>query len=204
MNKGIYGEEGENFYKSVASFDGRKGAAFWKLLWQMLVCCNHLKNNYNSNFAYFLKNKYAEFKGIKGINDEEFLALSQEEWDEFKETKKPWDALYGVGLNVFDYIMGDVEEFEFIKNFYKLDSANQRFLTITGIFDCKPHELNHKEAVEFLSGLNLPYTLREINKGLYSYCSKLGCDKYCFCRDPDKCIECKVEDICRQDFFKFK
>ena len=121
-----------------------------------------------------------------------------------KKIKKPWNELYGVGLNVFDYIMGDVSELGFVKNSYKLDSANQRFLTITGIFECDPKDLDHGEVVDFLSELDLPYSLREINRGLYAYCSKLGCDKYCFCREPEKCDECKVNKICKQDFDKFK
>ena len=204
MKKGVYGIEGENFYKSVENFDGRKGAAFWKLLWQMLVCCNYLKNNYNSNFATYLKKMYAEYKNVKKISDKDFLSMSQMEWDEFKETKKPWNDLYGVGLNVFDYIMGDVLELELVKNSYKLDSANKRFLTVTGIFKCRPDELDHQEVLNYLTKLNLPYPLRAINKGLYSYCSKLGCDKYCFCRNPEKCLECNVYNICERDFNKLK
>lgn len=202
MKKGVYGEEGKNFFKAVETFDGRKGAAFWKLLWQMLVCCNYLKNNYKGSFVFYLKKKYAEYKNLEKVCDEDFFSISQEEWDEFKEIKQPWTELYGVGLNVFDYIMGDVLELEFVKNSYKLDSANQRFLTITGIFECGPHELNHQEVINLLIKLDLPYSLREINKGLYSFCSKLGCDKYCFCRDPKKCAECKVKDICKQAFEK--
>lgn len=204
LKKGIFGKEGKSFYNSVRAFDGRKGAAFWKLLWQMLVCCNYLKKNYNSSFSYYLKEKYAEYENIDKVTDADFLHITQQEWDSFKENKKPWNELYGVGLNVFDYIMGDVLELEFVKNSYKLDSANQRFLTITGIFECNPKDLNHEEVVNFLSGLNLPYSLREINSGLYAYCSKLGCDKYCFCRYPQKCHECKVHKICKQDFDKFK
>jgi len=204
LKKGIFGKEGKGFYNSVKAFDGRKGAAFWKLLWQMLVCCNYLKKNYNSSFSYYLKEKYAEYENIDKVTDADFLHITQKEWDSFKENKKPWNELYGVGLNVFDYIMGDVLELEFVKNSYKLDSANQRFLTITGIFECNSKDLNHEEVVNFLSGLNLPYSLREINSGLYAYCSKLGCDKYCFCRYPQKCHECKVHKICKQDFDKFK
>lgn len=107
-------------------------------------------------------------------------------------------------MNVFDYIMGDVLELGFVKNSYKLDSANKRFLTITGIFDCYSEDLNHDEVINFLRELNLPYSLREINKGLYAYCSKLTCDKYCFCRNPQKCDECNVNKICKQDFKKFE
>lgn len=203
MKKGVFGEEGINFYKSVNEFAGRKGAAFWKLLWQMLICCNYLKNNYKGDLGYYLKVKYAEYKDLSNISDNEFLSMSNEEWTDFKESTNPWNELYGVGLNVFDYIMGDVEELEFVKILYKLDSANKRFLTVTGIFNCLPHELEYKEVINYLEQLNLPYTLREINKGLYAYCSKLGCDKYCFCRNPDKCVECNVNDICKKEFHKY-
>ncbi len=202
MKDGTYGEEGKNFYKSVKEFNGRKGAAFWKLLWQMLVCCNYLRINYKSSFSYYLKNKYAEYKNLGVISDEDFLSMTSKEWNEFKKFKNPWNELYGVGLNVFDYIMGDLEEMEFVKNSYKLDSANKRFLTITGIFNCKPDELKYEEVLNYLNELSLPYDLRKINKGLYAYCSKLGCDKYCFCREIKKCSECKVNDICEKDFDK--
>lgn len=204
LKKGVFGKEGIGFYNSVRDFDGGKGAAFWKLLWQMLVCCNYLKKNYKSSFVYYLKEKYVEHENLDKVTDDNFFHMTQEEWDSFKENKKPWNELYGVGLNVFDYIMGDVLELGFVKNSYKLDSANQRFLTITGIFECDPKDLDHGEVVDFLSELDLPYSLREINKGLYAYCSKLGCDKYCFCREPEKCDECKVNNICKQDFDKFK
>lgn len=204
MKNGVCGAEGTMFYKSVSEFDGRKGAIFWKLLWYMLVCCNYLKLNYKSSFAYYLKNKYAEYENIEEISDDDFLSMSQEQWDSFKKNKNPWNELLGVGLNVFDYIVGDLVELEFVKNSYKLDSANQRFLTVTGIFQCRPEELDHQEVVDFLLKLNLPYNLREINKGLYAYCSELGCDKYCFCRKPEKCLECNVNKICKQDFDKLK
>lgn len=203
MKKGVFGEEGVSFYKSVDEFDGRKGAAFWKLLWQMLVSCNYLKTNYHGDFQYYLKAKYVKYKNSTDVSDNEFLSMPKEEWEDFKESR-PWDELYGVGLNVFDYIMGDVEELKFVKDSYKLDSANQRFLTVTGIFDCHPKELVHEDVIDYLTKLNLPYTLREINKGLYSYCSKLGCDKYCFCRDPRRCSECNVNNICERDFDKLK
>jgi hypothetical protein len=55
MKKGLFGEEGVNFYKSVEEFDGRKGAAFYKLLWQMLVSCNYLKTHYHADFQVYLR-----------------------------------------------------------------------------------------------------------------------------------------------------
>jgi len=94
--------------------------------------------------------------------------------------------------------MGDIIELEFVINSYKLDAANIRFLTKTGII--KSDELNQENAISFLKDLDLPYNLREINKGLYVYCSKLHCKGYCFCRDPEKCLKSKVNDICEKIF----
>jgi hypothetical protein len=198
MKNGTYESEEKGFYKSVEEFNGGKGAAYFKLLWYMLVTCNYIKVNYNASFSNYLKSQYADYKDIKNISDEEFFKISTNEWEEFKQHKKPWNELYGIGPNVFDYIMGDVIELEFVKNSYKLDAANIRFLTKTGI--CKSNELNHNTAIKILKDLDLHYDLREINKGLYAYCSKLHCGTYCFCRDPEKCQECNVNDICEKNF----
>lgn len=65
---------------------------------------------------------------------------------------------------------------------------------------CKYDELTHDNVINILKDLNLIYSLREINKGLYAYCSKLHCSGYCFCRNPAKCQECKVPDICEKNF----
>jgi hypothetical protein len=200
MSKGVFGEEGENFFKSIQDFDGGKGAAFWKLLWEMLVCCNYLKSNYKGSFVYYLKNKYAKYKNLVEISDEDFFSTSVNDWDDFKEVMKPWNELYGVGLNVFDYVMGDVEELEFVKNSYKLDSANIHFLKITGL--CSSKDLDHEKVSSFLLELDLPYKLREVNKGLYAYCSETEANTYGFCRKISKCDECKVKDICEMNFNK--
>lgn len=200
MKQGNYGIEGENFYNSILEFNGRKGRFFWMNLWRMLVCCNYLKNHHKGSFAEYLKTKFAKYKKGNKISDEVFIQISSEDWNNFLKTN-PWDELYGVGVNVFDYVMGDIEELEFVKNSYKLDSANRRFLTITGIFKSKPKELEHQEVVNYLINLDIEqFNLREINKGMYAYCSKLGCDKYCFCRVPEKCIDCKVNDKCEKNF----
>ena len=198
MKNGTYATEGKGFYKSVEEFNGGKGAAYFKLLWYMLEACNYIKVNHNASFSDYLKSQYADYKNIKNISEDKFFKISVKEWEEFKQHKKPWNELYGVGPNVFDYIMGDIVELKFVKDSYKLDSANEMFLEKTGII--KSSELNQTNAVKFLSDLNLPYTLREINKGLYTYCSKLHCDKYCFCRNPLKCQECNVNDICEKNF----
>lgn len=198
MVNGTYGSEGKNFYQSVKEFKGGKGAMYYKLLWYMLVTCNHLQKKYHSSFSHYLKSQYSDYKDLKNISDDEFLKISPNEWEDFKQHKKPWNELYGIGINVFDFIMGDIVELEFVKDSYKLDSANKRFLEKTGI--CKRTELNHENVIKILRNLNLPYSLREINKGLYAYCSKLQCGKYCFCRYPEKCQECDVEKICEKNF----
>lgn len=198
LKKGKYGIEGKKFYKCVIEFDGNPGGLFWMLLWRMLICCNYLKNNYQGSFANYLKKQYAEYKNVQKISESDFIDIRIDEWEEFKNKKQPWNELYGIGPNIFDYIMGDVIELEFVKNSYKLDAANIRFLTTTGI--CKSDELDHNIAIKILKNLELPYDLREINKGLYVYCSKLHCGTYCFCRDPKKCQECNVHDICEKNF----
>jgi hypothetical protein len=198
LKNGTYGIEGKKFYKCVIDFDGNPGGLFWMLLWRMLICCNYLKNNYQGSFANYLKRQYAEYKNVQKISESDFIDIQIDEWEEFKNKKQPWNELYGIGPNIFDYIMGDVIELEFVKNSYKLDAANIRFLTTTGI--CKSDELNQNIAIKILKKLELPYDLREINKGLYVYCSKLHCGTYCFCRDPKKCQECAVNEICEQNF----
>ena len=60
--------------------------------------------------------------------------------------------------------------------------------------------MNHENVKQYLLSLNLPYTLREINKGLYTYASELGKDKYGYCRNPQKCQTCSVTDICEKRF----
>jgi hypothetical protein len=96
--------------------------------------------------------------------------------------------------------MGDFVELKFVNESYKLDSANERFLETTGIVD--KSRMNHENVKKYLLGLNLPYSLREINKGLYCYASKLGKDNYGYCRTSKKCESCSVNDICEKKFDK--
>jgi len=199
MKRGEYGIEGRKFYKSVEDFEGNRGAWFWKELWQMLVCCNYLKNNYNSNFSNFLKRKYCEYKNISEVSDSVFLDISPEDWENFKENKEPWKELYGIGENVFDFIVGDIKQANFVKNSFKLDSANEHFLKITGIYKLI-RTLNRENVMKFLKELNLPYTVREINKGIYTYCSETESQNFGFCRDKRKCNECKIHNICEKNF----
>lgn len=199
MKTGVYGEEGKKFYTCVENFKGKPGAWFWNKLWQMLVCCNHLKNNYNGSFADLLKKKYAEFKKVEEVPDSDFLSISSEEWAQFKRIKKPWDELYGIGENVFDFIMGDIKEKKFVKDSYKLDAANEHFFKVTRIVKLIDR-LDRENVISFLKQLNLRYTLREINKGIYTYCSKTEAKNFGFCRNKERCKECKVNDVCEKNF----
>jgi len=203
MKNEEYGIEGYKFYKCVENYlekeENKKGNSFWKLLWYMLVCCNYLKNNYNASFSYFLKKKYCEYKKIPDITDSDFLNISPEDWEEFKKLKKPWKELYGIGENMFDFIVGDIKEAQFAINSFKLDSANKHFLKITGISKLI-EDLNEKNVINFLKKLNLPYTLREINKGIYTYCSKTESSNFGFCRNKTICKMCGISDICEKNF----
>lgn len=198
LQNGKYGEAGEQFYQSITEFTGNLGGFLWMQLWRILVCCNYLENNYDGSFAVYLKKRYAEYKNIETISDSDFLLITVEEWQNFIKNKQPWNELYGIGPNVFDYVIRDIVELEFVKNSFKLDAANIRFFTKTGIF--KSEELNQENVITFLKDLNLPYSLGDINKGVYAYCSKLHCGTYCFCRDPKRCQDCHVEEICEQNF----
>lgn len=197
LKNGKYGEEGQKFYKSVKEFKGNSGQSFYRLLWWMLVCCNFLKTYYKGSFSYFLKKKYAEFKDMDIISDNNFKKISIEDWEEFKKKKNPWNELYGVGPNVFDFIIGDTGELKFLEDSYKLDLSNKHFIKVTGIYK---DEITREKVINFIKELNLPYTLREINTAIFLYCSE-GNKKDCgFCRNPKKCQECAVNDICEKNF----
>ncbi len=199
MKNGVYGIEGKKFYMCVRDFEGRRGYKFWQILWYMLVCCNYLKKNYQDSFSYFLKKKYAEFKNKKMVSDDEFLKISSEEWEKFTSLTKPWNELYGIGENVFDFIIGDIVEANFAKDAYKLDSANCHFLKVTGI-NKLIKRLERNEVKKFLKMLSLPYTIREINRGIYTYCSETEANSFGFCRKEEKCKECEVNTLCEKNF----
>ena len=131
------------------------------------------------------------------ISDEQFFNISLEEWEEFKKKAKPWNELYGVSINVFDFIMGDIEELKFVKNSYKLDAANERFLKVTGIFESPT---DREEVITYLKKLDIPYTLREINKGLFSYCAETVIE-YGFCQGNEKCGECGINNLCQKNYY---
>ena len=164
----------------------------------MLACCNYLKEYYNGSFSFFIKKKFHEFVSSSNIVNIEFLSMDEELWNTFKKVKKPWKELYGIGENVFDFIMGDIIEAEFIKNSYKLDSANIYFFKVTGIIKLLNNDLTRENVINFLKELKLTYTLREINKGIYTYCSETESENFGFCRNIQKCAYCGINSICEK------
>jgi hypothetical protein len=202
LKGGICGLEGKFFAEAVRRFldekMGSPGRTFWKLLFQMLQASAFLKQNYSSSFAKFVIAKYAKHTGNPHITEHDFLNLSSDEWDSFLKKSKPWKDLMGIGPNVFDFIMGDTIEAKFVMNSYKFDSANQHFLEVTGIAQ---HivPFNRVNTVTFLKSLNLHYPLREINKGLYTFCSKTESELYGYCYNLSSCRMCNVENICAKN-----
>jgi len=93
LRMGKYGEEGKRFFESVEEFrknrKGKPGKKFWKLLWYMLVACKFLKENYQSSFKEYLKEKYCDYKGVSYISDTDFCQITAEEWQSFLDKKKP-------------------------------------------------------------------------------------------------------------------
>lgn len=203
LQKGICGREGQLFAESVRTFLDQKmgspGRTFWKLLYQMLQACTYLKRHYSSSFAKYVIAKYASYARKQNISDNDFLNMSVSEWENFLIKAKPWSELMGIGPNVFDFILGDTIEAQFVVNSFKFDSANQHFFEVTGISRLIIPFDRDTTAI-FLKTLGLPYTLREINKGVYTYCSKTESANYGFCRDLHKCKDCKVEPICEKKF----
>jgi hypothetical protein len=185
LQKGVCGKEGKLFVDAVQIFldhkMGNPGRTFWKLLYQMLQACAFLKQNYSSSFTKYVISKYSVFT----VSD----------WELFLTKDKPWGELMGIGPNVFDFIFGDIVEANFAENSYKFDSSNIHFFEVTGISQLIV-PFDRETTSIFLRDLNIPFSLREINKGIYTYCSKTESAKYGFCRDRNKCKVCKVEDIC--------
>jgi len=153
LKDGKYDKEGQMFYKSIKEFKGKAGQSFYRLLWWMLICCNYLKTNYKSSFSYYIKKKYAEFVRIKEVSDEELKKISIDDWEELKKKKQPWNELYGIGPNVFDFIIGDVGDLKFLESSYKLDLSNKHFIKVTGIYK---GEITRENVINFIKGLKLP------------------------------------------------
>lgn len=201
LENGVCGEEGRLFVKAIRRFLNKKddkpgkGMAFWKLLYQMLQGCAYLKLNYSSSFGKYVLSKYAAFKNDQYISENDFLNITVSDWELFLSKAKPWSELMGIGTNVFDFLFGDIVEAHFVENSYKFDSSNEHFLSVTGISKLI-EPFNRDTSSSFLKGLQLPFNLREINKGIYTYCSKTEDDKFGYCRNPLKCRDCKVYEIC--------
>jgi hypothetical protein len=204
LKTGLYDQNGKAFYKCVHRFLGEKwgnpGSKFWSNLWHMLICCRHLKQHYNSSFKYYLRKRYSDYRGISLLSDDDFCNISNNEWEAFKKDVFPWDELYGIGENVFDYLVRNIKEFKFSADSFKLDSANMRFFNVTGISHLFDYE-NRESILKFLKGLKLQnnYTLREINTGIYSYCSDTERKNFGFCQKPERCIDCGVNSICEKN-----
>lgn len=201
LRDGRFGENGRLFDDAVRAFlqqePGSGGRFFWMYLWSMLRACHYLREEHGSSFATYLLTEYRRFAGRADLGQTDFLAITGAEWREFLVTVKPWKPLPGIGVNVFDFIVGDVKEARFADDSYKFDSANQYFLEVTGISALiAPFE--RERVIKFLRSLQLPYTLREVNKGIYTYCSDTEAEKFGFCRSLRRCQECVVADVCEK------
>ena len=201
LQKGVCGHDGELFVEAIRIFldekIGNPGRTFWKLLYQMLQGCAFLKQNYSSSFGKYVLSRYASFKKRQSISEHEFLNITVSEWEIFLAKAKPWNDLMGIGPNVFDFLFGDIVEAKFVENSFKFDSSNQHFLNATGIAQLIV-PFDRESTTLFLKNLELPFSLREINKGIYTYCSKTEFDNYGYCRDRSKCRGCNVNSICEK------
>lgn len=207
LQKGVCGHDGELFVKAVRTFLdeklGNPGMTFWKLLYQMLQGCAYLKQNYSSSFGKYILSKYASFINVREISEHDFLNITVTEWEYFLAKTKPWKNIMGIGPNVFDFLFGDIVEAQFVKNSYKFDSSNQHFLQVTGISKLIT-PFDRVTTTRFLKSLDIPFSLRQINKGIYTYCSKSESENYGYCRDLSKCRECKVNSICEKEIRHFE
>lgn len=207
LQKGVCGSDGKLFVDAVRIFLDKKmgnpGKTFWKLLYEMLQGCTFLKQNYSSSFGKYVTSKYASFKNMRTISELDFLNITVSEWEIFLAKAKPWSDLMGIGPNVFDFIFGDIVEAQFVEHSFKFDSANQHFLKVTGISQLID-PFDRAATALFLKDLDMPFSLREINKGIYTYCSKTESANYGYCRDRSKCLDCRVNAICNKEIQQFE
>lgn len=198
---GKYGNIGMLFYKSVEKFYTDKGAGrfFWMYMWYLLNSTHYLKTYYKSSFKFYVNKKYAEYKGLREFDTNLLYSIKSEvEWNAFKKKSKPWEGLMGVGENVFDFIFGDVHELDFAKDSFKWDSSNEYFIKVTGISKLINGELGKDNVIKLYRSLGLNYHIREINKGIYTYCSETENSNFGYCRNPQKCGECEVVSHCEK------
>lgn len=203
LKENLYGQAGKSFYLSVEEFlntkTGKTGSRFWLLLWQMLICTHHLKENCNSSFSYYLRSKFSSFKGNYNISDENILKCGEKEWTDFKTKTKPWKELYGIGENVFDFILADLTEANGITEAsFKLDTNNIYFFKVTGISELIK-KTDRENIINFIHSMDTKYSLREINKGIYTYCSLTESHNFGFCRNKEKCMLCTVNNLCAKN-----
>jgi hypothetical protein len=71
-------------------------------------------------------------------------------------------------------------------------------MKVTGIYRLIS-PFDRETTMEFLKQLGLQYSLREINKGIYTYCSITEAHNFGFCRSQSKCQDCAVIDICNRN-----
>ncbi|MBE0673357.1 MAG: hypothetical protein IH591_01725 [Bacteroidales bacterium] len=203
LQRGVCGREGILFAEAIRIFLndklGNPGQTFWKLLYMMLQGCAYLRQNYSSSFGRYILSRYAGFSSRNEISEIDFLNIHVTEWEQFLVTAKPWKELMGIGPNVFDFLFGDIVEAQFVENSYKFDSSNQHFLKVTGISRLIV-PFDREATTQFLKALDLPFNLRQINKGIYTYCSRTESDNYGYCRDHLECRKCSVNPICAKEF----
>jgi hypothetical protein len=199
MALGGYGINGQRFERSVRKFLteslGTPGRYMWRLLWYMLNSCAFLTCQHQGGFAVYVKAQLARYLGKSTVSDAELLRMSAEEWQMFVVKALPYKAIQGVGPNVFDFLMGDMADARFAKDCFKFDSSNKHFLTVTGISDLIA-PFDRDSTIRFIRSLNLPFTLRETNQGIYTYSSETEAKNYGFCRSAAKCQFCGVKDLC--------
>jgi hypothetical protein len=203
LQDGAFGDNGKFFAEAAREFKSQRpgdlGRFYWKYLWYMLRACAFLRRLHGASFRAYVLNSYGTFSSHPNLSEDEFLRISASEWQAFLRKAKPWKPLMGIGENVFDYLIRDVNDVEFLGGEYKFDSANQHFLKVTGIASLiVPFE--REAAIAFMRSLELPYTLREINTGIYTYCSKTEGKNYGFCRKLRDCERCEVHGICDKRF----
>ena len=193
------GKTGTLLYESIYTFLtyklGSPGRSFWQLIWYLLVACSYLKRCHNSSFSEYIKNKYKIYSGLKTVSDDVILNLSSIKWEAFKNSAKPWNELKGIGPSTFDFIFRDMTEANFAPSLFKFDSSNMRFLNVTGISNIMPSK-EHGDIVNLLETLPTPYSLGEINKGIYTFCSRTESEGFGFCRSYADCRRCGISEIC--------
>jgi len=199
MSQGKHGVNGRKLAHCVRRFlsekPGKPGAFFWRQVWNMMNACAFFNRVSSGSFAEYLKRKLAEACGRTSISDAEFVSVPSDTWRLFVERCKPYKDIMGVGENVFDFLMGDFDEAKFARDCFKFDASNSHFLKVTGISDLiVPFDRDH--TIAFIRSLDLPYTLREVNRGIYAYSSETEAKHYGFCRSSAKCAMCGVKTLC--------